>query len=71
LYTDSDEAQAIHNLLFEQILAKNPVLLQAEIAQDLKLTVQRIIKIAQDRPHLELLDDEGKQKAEQVVALMQ
>ena len=71
LYSDPDEAQAIHKLLFEQILASNPVLAQAEIVGDLKMCVGRIVRIANEKQELELLDDEGKVKAQQVISLMQ
>jgi hypothetical protein len=71
LYSDSEEAQSIHKLLFEQILASNPVLSQAEIVGDVKTCVARIVRIAQEKQELELLDDEGKQKAQQVISLMQ
>jgi hypothetical protein len=30
--------------------------------------VQRIVRIAKEKPELEILDDEGKQKAEQIVS---
>ncbi|CDW84107.1 importin beta- [Stylonychia lemnae] len=66
LYSDSDEAQSIHNLFFDQILKSNPVLSIAEVVDQVKLTVQRIINIAQSKPDLELLDDDGKAKAEKI-----
>ena len=34
-----------------------------DIRADLIQCVQRIVRIAQDKPELELLDDEGKEKA--------
>ena len=67
IYMDSEEAQAIHLLFFDQILKRNPVLFQVEVEADLKLTVQRIVNVAKSREDLELLDDEGKQKAQLII----
>jgi len=71
LYSDSEEAQSIHKLLFDQIISQNPVLGQAEIINDLKTCVARIVRIAKEKEELELLDDEGKLKAQQIISLMQ
>jgi hypothetical protein len=71
LYSDSEEAQSIHKLLFDQIIDQNPVLGQAEIINDLKTCVARIVRIAKEKEELELLDDEGKLKAQQIISLMQ
>lgn len=68
LFTDGEEAQAVHKLLFEQILTRNPVLANAEVSADVVQCVQRIVRLAQQKPELELLDDDGKAKAEAVVA---
>lgn len=71
LYSDSEEAQTVHKLLFEQILVPSPVLSIPELAKDVTQCVQRIVRIAQDKPDLELLDDEGKEKAQLVVSRLQ
>jgi hypothetical protein len=71
LYSDSEEAQSIHKLLFDQIIGQNPVLGQAEIINDLKTCVARIVRIAKEKEELELLDDEGKLKAQQIISIMQ
>lgn len=71
LYSDSEEAQSVHKLLFEQILVPSPVLSIPELAKDVTQCVQRIVRIAQDKPDLELLDDEGKEKAQLVVSRLQ
>ena len=71
LYSDSEEAQSIHKLLFDQIIGQNPVLVQAEIINDLKTCVARIVRIAKEKEELELLDDDGKLKAQQIISLMQ
>lgn len=68
LYTDSEEAQACHNLFFDQIIAKNPVLYMPEVEAEVKATVQRIVNIAISKPDLEILDDEGKNKAERIIS---
>ena len=70
IYTDSEEAQSVHKLLLEQILAGNPVLRMPELTTDVTQCVGRIIRIARDKQELELLDDEGMQKAMQVAALL-
>jgi hypothetical protein len=46
IYTDSEEPQAFHKLLFQEIIARNPVLTIPEVEGDVKQTVQRIINIA-------------------------
>lgn len=68
LFTDEEEAQAVHKLLFEQIIAGNPILTNAEVASDVIQCVQRIVRLAQQKPELELLDDDGKVKAQTVVS---
>ena len=68
LYADTEEAQSVHKLFFEQILAGNPVFSLPELASDLTQCVSRVIRIAQDKADLELLDDDGMQKAMLVVA---
>lgn len=63
LYSDSIEAQAVHKLLFEQILAGNPAVTVPELKADIVGCVKRIIRIANEQPDMELLDDQGKEKA--------
>lgn len=67
LYSDGEEAQAFHKLFFEEILQKNEVLMIPEIQSDVRVTVQRIINIAQKSPELEILNDEGKELAQKIV----
>jgi hypothetical protein len=47
------------------------VLAQPEIVNDLKTCVARIVRIAKEKEELELLDDEGKLKAQQIISQMQ
>ncbi|TNV74745.1 hypothetical protein FGO68_gene4951 [Halteria grandinella] len=68
LYSDSTEAQSIHKLLFEQIIAGNPVL--TEVKAEVVGCVQRIIRISNEKPELELLDDQGKEKAQVIAGML-
>ena len=45
--------------------------MQAEVANDVKGCVGRIVRIAKDKEELELLDDEGKELAQKVLTLIQ
>lgn len=64
LITDNEEAQQVHLLLFNQVLANNPVL--APHVEQVKSAILRIKETAEGKPELELLSDEGKGALEQV-----
>ena len=58
LVADSEEAQAVHLLFFNQVLANNPVL--EPHVEAVKGAIMRIKETAERKPELELLSDEGK-----------
>ena len=60
LKTDTEEAQPTHNLLMNQIIARNANLVRPELLPSLQQAIQRIKETSDSRPELEILDDEGK-----------
>jgi len=64
LVTDTEEAQQVHLLFFNQILVNNPVL--APHIEQVKSAIMRIKETTESKPELELLSDEGKGALEQV-----
>ena len=67
LHTDSEEAQAVHKLLFEEVIKGNRALAEAGEAE-VAGCIKRIVRVAEDKKELELLDDEGKEKAQLIIS---
>ena len=61
LTTDTEEAPPTHNLLFQQIIAQNPNICKPEQLANLQGAVERIKTTSDQKPELEILDDQGKQ----------
>lgn len=66
---DNDEAQAVHLLFAQQILAQNVNLFQADKQAILK-TCNRILEVDEQDPEREILCDQGRQLLQQASYLL-
>ena len=68
LKAESEEAQSVHRLLFEQILAKNPALMAS--VEQVKGALERIHATATTEPTLEIVKTEDMPLIQQCVAVL-